>query len=87
VLRFCSAVLTASTFGLFQRIAQPLPKRRAYSSLMRFHTRFGFDLRPPLRFRGVRDRRSNHREGYSNDEIEHDTGATEAEVAAAILAA
>jgi uncharacterized protein (DUF433 family) len=30
---------------------------------------------------------TRHREGYSNDEIEHDTGATEAEVVAAILAA
>jgi uncharacterized protein (DUF433 family) len=30
---------------------------------------------------------TRHREGYSNDEIERDTGATEAEVVAAILAA
>jgi uncharacterized protein (DUF433 family) len=30
---------------------------------------------------------TRHREGYSNDEIKHDTGATEAEVVAAILAA
>jgi uncharacterized protein (DUF433 family) len=30
---------------------------------------------------------TRHREGYSNNEIERDTGATEAEVVAAILAA
>jgi uncharacterized protein (DUF433 family) len=30
---------------------------------------------------------SRHRQGYSNSEIEHDTGATETEVVAAILAA
>jgi uncharacterized protein (DUF433 family) len=30
---------------------------------------------------------TRHRESYSNDEIERDSGATEAEVVAAILAA